>query len=69
MADRPQLDEDVIADIRAGRMVTVTDDADHENEGDLVMAAEKVTPAAVNFMISNARGFLVPADRVPRNSV
>src|SRR5688500_20306188 len=37
-------------------MVIVTDDADRENEGDLVMAAEKVTPAAGNFMISNARG-------------
>ena len=58
MADRPQFDsiEDVIADIRAGRMVIVTDDADRENEGDLVMAAGKVTPAAVNFMISHARG-------------
>ena len=40
---------DAIADIRKGRMVIVTDDADRENEGDLVMAASKITPTAVNF--------------------
>jgi len=58
MAERPQFDsiDEVILDIRAGRMVIVTDDADRENEGDLVMAAEKVTPATVNFMIKFARG-------------
>lgn len=50
--------EDVLTDIRAGRMVIVTDDADRENEGDLVMAAEKVTPEAVNFIIKHARGML-----------
>jgi 3,4-dihydroxy 2-butanone 4-phosphate synthase/GTP cyclohydrolase II len=49
---------EVIQDIRAGRMVIVTDDADRENEGDLVMAAEKVTPAAVNFMARFARGLI-----------
>src|SRR5262245_29958243 len=45
-----QFDEidDVLSDIAKGRMVIVTDDADRENEGDLVMAAEKVTPEAVN---------------------
>jgi 3,4-dihydroxy 2-butanone 4-phosphate synthase/GTP cyclohydrolase II len=42
--------EDIIKEIRAGRMVVVTDDEDRENEGDLVMAAEKITPEAVNFM-------------------
>ena len=42
--------ESVIADVRKGRMVVVVDDADRENEGDLIMAAECVTPAAVNFM-------------------
>src|SRR5688572_8475290 len=42
--------EDVLKDLRAGKMVIVTDDEDRENEGDLVMAAEKITPAAVNFM-------------------
>jgi 3,4-dihydroxy 2-butanone 4-phosphate synthase / GTP cyclohydrolase II len=50
--------EDVLKDIRAGRMVIVTDDEDRENEGDLVMAAEKVTPAAVNFMARHARGLV-----------
>ena len=42
--------DDVIAAIAAGKIVIVTDDADRENEGDLVMAAEKATPEAVNFM-------------------
>src|SRR6184192_2142848 len=50
--------EDVIKDIRAGGMVIVTDDADRENEGDLVMAAEKVTPNAVNFMATHGRGLI-----------
>ena len=50
--------EDVIADIRAGRLVIVTDDEDRENEGDLVMAAEKVTPEAVNFMAKFGRGLI-----------
>jgi 3,4-dihydroxy 2-butanone 4-phosphate synthase/GTP cyclohydrolase II len=50
--------EDVVKDIRAGRMVIVTDDADRENEGDLVMAAEKITPAAVNFMATHGRGLI-----------
>ena len=50
--------ESVIADIRAGRMVIVTDDADRENEGDLVMAADKVTPEAVNFMATHGRGLI-----------
>ncbi len=59
-SDLPQFDPvtDVIADIRAGRMVIVTDDADRENEGDLVMAAGKVTPEAVNFMSRFGRGLI-----------
>ena len=48
----------VISDIRRGRMVIVTDDADRENEGDLLMAASKVTPAAVNFMAKHGRGLV-----------
>jgi 3,4-dihydroxy 2-butanone 4-phosphate synthase / GTP cyclohydrolase II len=44
--------------IRAGRMVIVVDDADRENEGDLVMAAECVTPEAINFMATHARGWV-----------
>src|SRR3954466_13264425 len=50
--------EEVIKDIRAGKMIIVTDDADRENEGDLVMAAEKITPAAVNFMAKFGRGLI-----------
>jgi 3,4-dihydroxy 2-butanone 4-phosphate synthase/GTP cyclohydrolase II len=50
--------DDVIRDIRAGRMVIVTDDADRENEGDLVMAAEKATAANVNFMATHGRGLI-----------
>ena len=49
---------DAIAEIRKGRMVIVTDDADRENEGDLVMAASKITPAAVNFMAKYGRGLI-----------
>jgi 3,4-dihydroxy 2-butanone 4-phosphate synthase / GTP cyclohydrolase II len=50
--------EDCLRDLRAGKMVIVTDDEDRENEGDLVMAAEKITPAAVNFMATHARGLI-----------
>ncbi len=50
--------EDVLHDLRAGRMVIVTDDEDRENEGDIVMAAEKVTSAAVNFMATHGRGLI-----------
>ncbi len=44
--------------IRAGRMVVLTDDEDRENEGDLVLAAEAVTPEAINFMAKFARGLI-----------
>ncbi len=50
--------EDCLEDIRQGRMIIVTDDADRENEGDLVMAADKVTPDAVNFMAKHGRGLI-----------
>ncbi len=50
--------DEAIEDFRAGRFVIVVDDEDRENEGDLIMAAEKVTPEHVNFMITNARGEL-----------
>src|SRR5256885_10196380 len=50
--------DDVLSDIAKGRMVVVTDDADRENEGDLVMAAEKVTPEAINFMATHGRGLI-----------
>jgi 3,4-dihydroxy 2-butanone 4-phosphate synthase / GTP cyclohydrolase II len=50
--------EDAIEDIRAGKMVVVCDDEDRENEGDLVMAAQFVTPEAINFMAKEARGLI-----------
>jgi 3,4-dihydroxy 2-butanone 4-phosphate synthase/GTP cyclohydrolase II len=50
--------EQAFEDLRAGKMIILVDDEDRENEGDLVMSAEKVTPAAVNFMLRNARGVL-----------
>ena len=58
---------EAIKDIQNGRMIIVVDDKDRENEGDLVMAAEKVTPHAINFMITHGRGLVcVPlsAERV-----
>lgn len=50
--------EDAIHDFREGKMVIVVDDEDRENEGDLICAAEKITPEMVNFMLKNARGVL-----------
>ncbi len=50
--------EEAIDDIREGRMVIVVDDEDRENEGDLTMAAEKITPDAVNFMAKYGRGLI-----------
>src|SRR5579871_3898313 len=47
-----------IEDIRAGRMIVVVDDEDRENEGDLTLAAEKVTPEAINFMAKFGRGLV-----------
>jgi len=50
--------EDAIEEIRQGRMVIVVDDEDRENEGDLTIAAEKVTPEAINFMAKFGRGLI-----------
>ncbi len=50
--------EEAIDDFKKGKMVIVVDDEDRENEGDLIMAAEKITPDDVNFMLKNARGVL-----------
>ena len=50
--------EEIIADLRAGRMVILVDEEDRENEGDLVLAAEHVTPEAINFMVTHARGLV-----------
>lgn len=49
---------EIIEDIRNGRMVILVDDEDRENEGDLILAAEHVTPVAINFMITEARGLV-----------
>ena len=55
-----QLDsiEEAIEDFRQGKMIIVVDDEDRENEGDIIVAAEKITPEQVNFMLKNARGVL-----------
>ncbi len=58
MKERFNSIESVIADLQKGRMVIVVDDADRENEGDLIMAAEFVSPEAVNFMIKHGRGLV-----------
>ena len=60
MDAKPQFDpmEAVLDDIRAGRPVIVTDDADRENEGDLILAAEKATPESVAFMVKHTSGVI-----------
>ena len=50
--------EEIVAELRAGRMVILVDEEDRENEGDLVLAADFVTPEAINFMIKHARGLV-----------
>src|SRR5690606_37940104 len=52
------IDEEAIEAIRNGEMVIVADDEDRENEGDLVCAAEKVTPEIINFMATEGRGLI-----------
>lgn len=49
---------EIVAELRAGRMVILVDEEDRENEGDLVMAAEFVTPEAINFMVTHGRGLV-----------
>jgi len=61
--------EEAVAALRAGRMIIVVDDEDRENEGDLVLAAEKATPDAINFMLREGRGLLcvpLPRERAKR---
>jgi len=50
--------EDILVDLRQGKMIILVDDEDRENEGDLTMAAEKVTPEAINFMAKYGRGLI-----------
>ena len=58
-SDSPFCDvETALEEIRAGRMIVVIDDEDRENEGDLTMAAEKITPEAINFMAKHGRGLV-----------
>jgi 3,4-dihydroxy 2-butanone 4-phosphate synthase/GTP cyclohydrolase II len=55
--------EDAIEDIRQGKMIVVVDDEDRENEGDVIIAADKITPEAINFMATYARGLIcMPID-------
>src|SRR5512139_1162797 len=49
---------EAIEDIKVGKFIIIVDDEDRENEGDLVMAAEKVTPEAINFMAKHGRGLI-----------
>ena len=58
--------EEALKDFKEGKFVIVVDDEDRENEGDLIMAAEKITPEAVNFMLKNARGVLCVAITMSR---
>lgn len=50
--------EDIISDIKAGKIVIIVDDKDRENEGDLICAAEKITPDIINFMATHGRGLI-----------
>ena len=50
--------EDAVDAVRAGRMIIIVDDEDRENEGDLMVAAEKITPQAINFMARYGRGLI-----------
>ena len=50
--------DDIVAEMRAGRMVILVDEEDRENEGDLVLAADHVTPDAINFMARFGRGLI-----------
>jgi len=50
--------ENALKEIKAGKMVILVDDEDRENEGDLIMAAEKATPEAINFMARYGRGLI-----------
>ncbi len=60
MSEKIRLDriEEAIEDFREGKFIIVVDDEDRENEGDLIVAAEKITPEQLNFMLKNARGVL-----------
>ena len=50
--------EEAMEDVRQGKMIVIVDDEDRENEGDLMIASEKVTPEAINFMAKYGRGLI-----------
>jgi len=55
--------DEAVRELRAGRMIVVVDDEDRENEGDLTIAAEMITPEAINFMATHGRGlYELPLD-------
>jgi 3,4-dihydroxy-2-butanone 4-phosphate synthase len=54
---------EIVAELKAGRMVVLVDEEDRENEGDLVVAAQFVTPETINFMAKNARGLVCLTSR------
>ena len=56
--------EEAIADFREGKFIIVVDDEDRENEGDFIIAAEKITPEKVNFMLKEGRKAAQPASRL-----
>ncbi len=58
--------QEVIEDLKQGKMIILVDDANRENEGDLTLAAEKVTPEAINFMLTHARGIICLAVNAER---
>jgi len=59
--------EEAVSDFREGKFIIVVDDEDRENEGDLICAAEKITPEMVNFMLKNARGVLCAPITISRS--
>lgn len=59
--------EEAIEDFRDGKFVIVVDDEDRENEGDLIIAAEKITAEKVNFMLKHARGLLCAPITISRS--
>src|SRR6267154_3580583 len=64
--------QELIADIKAGKMVILVDDEDRENEGDLVVAADYITPQLVNFMAVEARGLIcltLPSEQIDRLNI
>jgi 3,4-dihydroxy-2-butanone 4-phosphate synthase len=60
--------EDIVAEMKAGRIVILVDEEDRENEGDLVLASDHVTPEAINFMARFGRGLICLTLRIPQTA-